>query len=227
MAGDLQHKTARLTGALNRLAQECRLRLQRAERGLPDLPALVGTARQRLDDRAARLVIALPNMMASRHVALERAVRGLPDLPALITAARQRLDERMLRLRLALPNLVTARRAALTLSTERLRTALRHATTTRAAAASLVLPRLTDAPLRARLREAHARLEGLAARLESVSYQKVLARGYALVSDSAGTPVTSAKTVKPGMDLRLRFADGETKAIAAGAGDTRQSRLPI
>ena len=36
-------------------SQERRLSLSRAERGLPDLPALLGTARQRLDDRAERL----------------------------------------------------------------------------------------------------------------------------------------------------------------------------
>ena len=40
LLADLEHKAARLIGGLNRLAQERRLRLSRAERGLPDLPAL-------------------------------------------------------------------------------------------------------------------------------------------------------------------------------------------
>ena len=55
LVADLEHKAARLIGGLNRLAQERRLQLSRAERGLPDLPALLGGARQRLDDRAERL----------------------------------------------------------------------------------------------------------------------------------------------------------------------------
>ena len=216
LAADIAQKGARLAGALDRLSQVCRLRLQRAERGLPDLPALVGTARQRLDDRGARLGLALPNLLASRRAAFDRAARSLPDLPALIAAARSRMDEWGVRLRLALPNVVATRRGALSLSSERLRSALRHATAQRAAAAARVLPRLTEAPLRARLRESQARLEGLAARLESVSYERVLARGYALISDALGHPLTTAGSVRPGAELRLRFADGEVRATAAG-----------
>ncbi|MDE2581143.1 MAG: exodeoxyribonuclease VII large subunit, partial [Rhodospirillales bacterium] len=55
LAAALAQSGARLAGALNRLTQERRLRLGRAERGLPDLAALLGAARQRLDDRAERL----------------------------------------------------------------------------------------------------------------------------------------------------------------------------
>ncbi len=40
LLADLEHKAARLIGGLNRLTQERRLRLSRAERGLPDLPTL-------------------------------------------------------------------------------------------------------------------------------------------------------------------------------------------
>ena len=229
LAADLAQKGARLAGALNRLGQERRLRLQRAERGLPDLPSLLGTARQRLDDRGARMALALPNMLASRRAAFDRASRALPDLPGLIAAARQRLGELEMRLRLALPNRVAGLHGSLALASERLRSALRHATASRAAVAARVLPRLTDAPLRARLREARARLDGLAGRLDSVSYERVLARGYALVSDASGHPVTAAKAVKPGAALRLRFADGEVRATAAGgkASEQRQHSLPL
>ena len=79
LVADLAQKSARLTGALGRLLQECRMRLTSAERGLPDLPALVGTARQRLDDRAARLGLALPNLLAARRGAFESAARGLAE----------------------------------------------------------------------------------------------------------------------------------------------------
>jgi exodeoxyribonuclease VII large subunit len=205
LVADLQQKSARLTGALGRLVQERRMRLTSAERGLPDLPALVGTARQRLDDRATRLVLALPNLLAARRSAFQHAARGLASLP----------------------NLITARRATLVLAAEQLRSALRHAIAGRAAIAARVLPRLNDAPLRARMREARARLEGVAARLESVSYEAVLARGYALVSDGAGAPLTAAKMVRAGMALRIRFGDGEVSATADGRGEARQRSLPL
>jgi exodeoxyribonuclease VII large subunit len=208
--------------------QERRLRLQRAERGLPDLPALVGSARQRLDDRGTRLGLAWPGVLTARRIAVERAARRLPDLPALIIAARRLQEDRALRLRLALPGLVSTRKAALALSSERLRSALRQATAARAALAARVLPRLGAAPLHARLREAHARLEGLSGRLDSVSHTAVLARGYALVFDSAGAPLTSAATVAPGAALRIRFADGEVRATAnGGKGTTRQGSLGL
>jgi exodeoxyribonuclease VII large subunit len=227
LMADLQQKGARLLGALNRLAQERRLRLQRAERGLPDLPNLLGATRQRLDDRVARLALAMPNLLAAGRAALLRAERGLPDLPALIAATRQRLDEQTLRLRLALPNAMRRHNARLELVSEQLRLGLRHAVSGREAAAARVLPRLTDAPLRARLREARARLEGAAARLESVSHAAVLARGYALVFDQSGAPVTTASAVRPGARLKLRFADGEVGVVAEGSGAKRQGSLPL
>jgi len=201
LAADLAQKAARLIGALNRLAQQCRLRLQRAERGLPDLPALVGTARQRLDDRAARLLMALPNLVAARRAALVDIERHLP----------------------APWQIIEARRNVLALLRQRLRSGLQHATAERRAGAARIIPRLTVAPLRATLREARSRLEGIAGRLEAVSPEAVLKRGYALVFDRRGAPLTGAGQVRPGADLRLHFADGDVRATAAG----RQGTLPL
>jgi exodeoxyribonuclease VII large subunit len=226
LLADLLQKAARLEGSLGRISQEKRLRLQRAERGLPDLPSLVGGARQRLDDRAIRLDLALPNLVAARRAALVRAERGLPDLAGLVGTVRRMLEDRGLRLRLALPNVVTARRGGLDLAAERLRSALRHATAGRAALAARVLPRLSDAPVRGRLREARARLEGLGARLESVSHKAVQARGYALVLDASGGTVTSAAKVRPGAALRICFADGEV-GVTANGGRARQASLDL
>lgn len=204
LLADLQHKAARLSGALNRLLQECRLGLQRAERGLPDLPGLLGQARQRLDERMTRLLLALPNLVAARRAALVNVERHLPA-PGVMIAAR---------------------RAALSLATARLFGAVRHALAMRAALGARVLPRLTAAPLRSRLREARARLEGLAGRLESVSHKAVLARGYAAVFDARGAPLTTAKAVRPGQKLRIDFSDGAVAAVAA-RGDKRQADLPL
>jgi exodeoxyribonuclease VII large subunit len=53
-----------------------------------------------------------------------------------------------------------------------------------------------------------ARLEGLAARLAAADPRAVLARGYALVTDAQGKPVTSAAAIRPAARLQLEFADG-------------------
>jgi exodeoxyribonuclease VII large subunit len=228
LLADLQQKATRLVGALNRLCAERKLRLGRAERGLPDLPSLLGTARQRLDDRAERLVLALPNLLAARRAALDRVERRLPDLPGIIIGARRRIAEGAARLGLALPNLVEKRRAGLTLCDQKLVGGLRHAVAAIHTRAGRSLGRLTDAPMRAMQREFSARLAGTGARLESVSPLAVLRRGYALVADAAGHPLTSAVSVAPGARLRLRFSDGEVRATADRDATTeRQGRLAL
>jgi len=225
LVADLEHKAARLIGGLNRLAQECRLRLSRAERGLPDLPTLLGGARQRMDDRAERLVMALPNLLARRRAALDTVERRLPNLPAMLTACRERVQERGVRLIVALPNFVARRHGALDLCGQKLTAGLRHAVSGIHSRAGRTLGRLSAAPLHATLRETRARLEGTAARLESVSPLAVLQRGYAVVSDAAGHTLTSAAAVGPGARLRVRFADGEVGATADRPD--RQGRLPL
>ena len=205
LIADLLQKAARLAGALGRMAQEKRLRLQRAERGLPDLGAITGLARQRLDDRSSRLQNALPGLVQVRRTALAQAGS---------------------RLAVALPGLVSARKSALALARERLRYAGRNVVATRSARAGALLPRLNPSPLQARLREQTARLEGLAARLESVSHKSVLARGYALVFDANGHPVSLVVQAHPGAELRVMVSDGEFNAVVPG-GRPRQATLDL
>ncbi len=71
------------------------------------------------------------------------------------------------------------------------------------------------------LRQKSGDLEREALKLEGVSYQRVLDRGFALVTDGTGTMV-SAATATPGLKLNIEFLDGgvaaqvtlETPAIA-------------
>lgn len=50
--------------------------------------------------------------------------------------------------------------------------------------------------------------------LDSVSYERVLARGFSLVTKADGSLVRSAAGVAEGDALRLKFADGEVAAVA-------------
>ena len=244
LVATIAQETARLAGALHRMTQERRLALGRAERGLPDLPNLLGQARQRLEDRAQRLRIALPNLLVARHSALSRAERQISDLPALLRTARQSVTTRSDRLLLALPNLVARRHAALahlrlpapanllatTRSTiavlaPRLTNALRSATARHAGAEARIASRLAPAPLLSALREARTRLAATAARLESVSHTAVLARGYALVFDAKGHPITSAAAIRTAARLRLHFHDGDAAVTAEGKAKPLQQSL--
>jgi exodeoxyribonuclease VII large subunit len=198
---DLAQKSARLIGALDRAASGSRARLAAASAKLPDLPSILGQARLRLDDRGQRLELALPNLLVSRKAQLGRAERFIPDPHALIAA----------------------RRASVEVSGLRLLGALRSGVQRHRDAAASVLPRLSAVGIQQRLAVQRGRLEVLGARLEGASYERVLARGFALVRDARGHAVTSAASVGPAAKLRLRFADGEVGVVSEG----RQAKLPF
>ncbi len=221
LVADLDHKGSRLISALRRMTQERRLNLSRAERGLPDLPGLLGTARQRLDDRAERMVLALPALVARRRMLLTGIERRLPDPRSLTAAVQASLRDRTLRLFMAAPGLVASRRSGIDLLAHRLTAGVRRTVAGARGAAERLTSRVTATPLRFSIREARAHLSGLGGRLDSASPLAILQRGYVLVTDPAGVPVTSAAAVKPGGRLRLRFGDGQVDAVAQGGSAAR------
>lgn len=199
LMASLAQTAARLAGNAAARLNTAKLRLARAERGLPDAPALLAQARQRLDDRSDRV---------------ERAMAGL----------LQRRGDALRALRVPHPReAILARRATLAGLEQRLSAGWQRRHERLASAPALA--RLSPAPLRALLREKRGALAGLAARLEGASYQSVLARGFVLVRDGAGHAVTTAGSVKPGDGLRLTFADGEV-GVTADGGPAAPRRPP-
>ena len=201
LLADLAQKSARLAGALDRTVQTSGARLAAAGARLPDLPAILAAARQRLDDRVLRLDLAPPNLLAARAAALARAERHIPDPHTLIAA----------------------RGAGLANAGIRLLGGLRHGVARHRDALARVAPRLSIAGVEARLRTQRGQLDVLGARLDGASYERVLARGFVLVRDAGGHAVAGAAEVKPGARLRLRFADGEIGVVSEG----RQAVLPF
>ena len=65
------------------------------------------------------------------------------------------------------------------------------------------------------LASAGQRLEILGTRLEGSNYEKLLARGFAMVRDAAGKPVTKAAGLTPDEKLDLHFADGHVPVQVA------------
>jgi exodeoxyribonuclease VII large subunit len=123
--------------------------------------------------------------------------------------------------------MIAARAASLSFMAVRQRGALFQFVQARRGAAMALLPRLSPAPLSAHLREQRAHLNGLSARLNGASYESVLARGFALVRDSAGHPITAAAAIRPKASLIIRFADGEAAVTAGGRDSARQGALPL
>ncbi len=67
---------------------------------------------------------------------------------------------------------------------------------------------LLDARMAHLLQREKLRLAALDAKLGALSPLKVLERGYALVTDTNGAPVTAARRVNPGDRVRVRMRDG-------------------
>jgi exodeoxyribonuclease VII large subunit len=76
-----------------------------------------------------------------------------------------------------------------------------------------------------RIAEARKHLDGLARLLDSISYRKVLERGFALVKGEDGKVRRRAADLKAGEALILTFADGEAQVggTAQAAGATPQT----
>jgi exodeoxyribonuclease VII large subunit len=171
---------------------------------------------QVLDD-ARRLVSAVNRKTTEEARWLDALDKRLGDPRRLLEAPAQRLDHAAERLGLGPRHLValgTARldRAAAGLRPKSLGDRIGQGKTAVGNAGAA----LGRAGSRA-ITDAQRRLEAMAGLLESLSYQRVLERGFALVRDTAGAPLTAAAATRPGMEIAIRFQDGETGAVVAGA----------
>jgi exodeoxyribonuclease VII large subunit len=92
LLADLAQKTARLTGVISGRLTQAAMRLDRAGAKLPDLPGMIGAARQRVDDRAERLGLVLPSYFSAKHRRLEQIFARLPHPREQILQRRGRLD---------------------------------------------------------------------------------------------------------------------------------------
>ena len=187
-------------------------------RALPDIERVVGAPRQRLDVAAERLAGGLYKSTALARqrftgVAARVATRSLTHM---ISAAQTRRDTVTAALQRSVEGHLKERRSAAERAGGRLSPRL---LTRRMGEERAALERLTlrgDRALDVRVAAVRSRFEAPVKLLAAVSYQGVLARGFALVRSAAGTPVRASQEVTPGERLSLEFADGRVAAVAEG-----------
>ena len=172
-----------------------------------DLRAPTPTAAAEL---VAPVTAAQRQLLDELETALLRRARG-----ALETEA-QRIDR--LALRIARPAEALARRRhALALLEQRLRHAPARVLAAGSARADAAAGRLRHAAEIACAR-AVSRVERAALRLQALGPEQVLARGYALLEDHRGRPITSVAALSVGETISARLADGSaelsTRSIA-------------
>ena len=172
-----------------------------------------------------RMTRAGQRLMAERRVLLEGLGRGLPEPWRLLEEISQRLDDRAERLVNAAANLVARRRgwvAELAAALPHPRQQLALALARLAAPAARLAALLGKPPV---LSEVEAALKALARVLESVSYENVLKRGFAVVHGPEGL-IARAAQITPGLALDIEFGDGRAAAVGAGgATGTKPKRM--
>jgi exodeoxyribonuclease VII large subunit len=196
-------------------------------------------------DIGRRLFAATSRLLAERRTELAGLARGLPEPQRLLEEAAIRLDNETDRLRNALGNLVRHHRAEV----GRLAGALRHPREIHALSAKHVeqiglrfnqIVRTTVARREERFhavsaetrlpaafarlhRDAVARLARGGDLLRSLSYERTLERGFAIVQDDAGATIASAAAASPGSEISIRFRDGAVGATVHSAAPRETS----
>lgn len=184
-----------------------------AEMALPVRTELI----QQVGMLGGRMTRRLTGTLERRKLEVSSAGARLPKLDALLQGPRQRLDMASQRFGGSLSRMVARKRAKFDAAGGGLRpAALRREIAGRRAEVERLAARLQPA-LGRRMKRLGEALREQTRLLGSVSYERVLARGFALVTGGDGALVRSAAGVADGDALRLKFADGEI-GVTAGSG---------
>lgn len=175
-----------------------------------------------LEERRRR---ALARGLEQRGQRLRDISRALPRGETLFSERAQRLDGLAMRLPLALSGLTHRKRVQLAVSGgERLRpAALRTDIQRKTRDVGAWSARLTLALAR-RLSDPKRRLTALARTLETLSYRKTLARGYAVVHSADGL-VATKKAAGKYVALEVEFNDGKL-AVSVGGTSVKRATPP-
>jgi exodeoxyribonuclease VII large subunit len=166
--------------------------------------------------RERRLISAAARLLIERRTRLEGLGRGLPDAASLIGAAAQRLDDWSERFANSARATLKARHDHVTRLGYQLQPRALELLVKQGIRQSDALGERQARAMRQRLARHGEQKDALFRLLNNFSYERVLERGFVLVRDNRARPLTSAAALKPGMELALRFHDGEAAAVAAG-----------
>jgi len=237
---------ARLRGCMSRGLERRRQAARAAGRALPSPDQLFALPRRRFDDAAARLDRALDAGVRHRAARLG-AIRLSPAvLSRRIAETRRRAERDLARAAAALRAGLQQRRTRLDREGAQLPRCAAAMLRRKRDRAAAIAPRLTLQPVLRQTRREGDRLAQASRRLAlaggaaldraarrlaqadrllvALSYQSVLDRGFALVSDAEGRLVARVAAILPGQPLTLTFADGKAGALATGNAETARPR---
>ncbi len=160
---------------------------------------------------------------------LKALARALPSPKDLLGLASQRFDELSERLPRGLLNVSLQKSIQLNrlvggLSASRLKQMVTFRESQLVASGARITPAYNR-----RLIDLGSKLEAAGRMLDSLSYERVLDRGFALVEGADGMPVSKASSLTAGDQLNVRFADGKAAVEVLGDDGSamKTSRTPL
>jgi len=168
----------------------------------------------------ARLQSALTRKFEKARSDLIAAERGLATPEMLLALPRRRLDEASSRLGVGLDLATRSKRGAYERITSRLSHRGLSTMIGRNHERLEMFERRARSALTNRVQQINAKFEQADRMLMSLSYKRVLDRGYAVIRDDKDKPISSIAALKPGASFVTELKDGKVSAVAAGGGKT-------
>lgn len=220
----LSSLAARLRNAASRQMDGRRQAVRALARALPSLDQLLALPRRRFDEAVAGLARGLRMNTVNKRRAFERVGAHLrPELlSGRMTERRQRLNDALRRAERVVERRLDLGRSRITAFDAALRTAPSRflARAERARDRLDGVSRRADKALTTDLARRRVLISGHGRILQSLSYENVLRRGYAIVRDDAGNTLKQASGIEAGAAMTIQFADGTIDAIAVMSADT-------
>ena len=174
-----------------------------------------------VQDLDRRLGLGLRRRLSERRRDLDGLARGLRGPAELLALARQRLDEGAERLHRALVTFGAEKRNGLTAVAARLRPALVGDRINGVGRTLREFDGRLARVVESRIKECGLRLAGQGKLLDSLGFERVLDRGYALVRQQGGAVVIAASGTAPGDALAITFRDGDVAVTVDSDGPAR------
>lgn len=181
---------------------------------------------ERVDLAGSRLSGALRRSVDRKRSDLGALVRAMPRAENLLFDKRQRHDFVSQRFDTALKTGVERKRGRLETLAAGLRPAALQRDINQARRRMTEVSRRLQPAYGRQLRQHTREVASLGARLDSLSYKNVLARGFALVRDEAGGVVRAGSSLGEGQALMLTFADDATRRAVIWDDPARPSAAP-
>lgn len=173
-----------------------------------------------VDDLSRRLSTGLLRLIQTRRTELRAASAALPAPRDLLALPRQRFDMVAGRLEHGLKMNTQIHRNSLTAVSSGLRPITLERQVAQGRERLQVLKDRAVAAFSNQVQRQRLRLTNSAGLLGSLSYERVIERGYAVLRDEAGVPLASAQDVQAGQALKLEMKGGTVGAVADGGGVT-------